>query len=566
MSGRTGMPPRQPSQNSTTPQRRELVYCHQCQNEWYRDQHGLECPDCQSDFTEILENEASDPREDLRLDEFSDDDSDNEGFGHHSHGHHDEHHHAPSPNPSGFTLRMGGSTGPSISFRTVRTEFGGGSPHNPFGGGGGHVVGGLPNPRSPFQPSQFQPSQFQPPQFDHNMPSPAPQPQSQSPLPPDPNRRPGATPNFGNGGGPIAEMFTSIIQNIVGNNTNEQQNPRSPFFQPPPPPPQQQQHGPPGGMAGGGFPGAGFNGARSPTAGQNNPGQGSNQAEGPSPMGMPPNPFFPQMPTGRGGTTFYSSTRTWTGPNGEVRTVRTSSPMHHPGMQGPGEQQTLDLAEYDTSATSSNSEYQETANNPAIFSFLVSIIGANGQGGHHGGDDHGVPPFLRAFGLGHGPTGDYAWSQQDMDRILSQLMEQHQGNAPPPASEENIKNLPKVHVSQAEVDEGTECVICQDEYKVDEEVVKLPCKHIYHEECVKRWLETHDACPICRTPITPEEQRQRRPGPTGPSGGPQQPSSMGGGPGGAGASSSSGPNVHTTSGSGGGNGARWTWSASFGRG
>lgn len=121
-------------------------------------------------------------------------------------------------------------------------------------------------------------------------------------------------------------------------------------------------------------------------------------------------------------------------------------------------------------------------------SILVNIIGASA----HNDDNNGFPPLLRAFGLGHGQTGDYVWNQQDMDRILSQLMEQHQGNAPPPASEDSIKNLPKVKVTQAEVDEGTECVICQDEYKVDEEVVKLPCKHIYHEECVTRWLETHD--------------------------------------------------------------------------
>ncbi|KAF3904748.1 hypothetical protein ABW20_dc0101766 [Dactylellina cionopaga] len=527
MSGRAAQPPGGP-----TSQRRDLVYCHQCQNEWYRDQHGLECPSCHSDFTEILETDASDPREDLRLDGFSDDDDDsdddefNDPAGHHHHHHHHEHPAGPEPPASGFTLRMGGNTGPSISFRTVRTEFGSGggsSPGNPFGG---HIVGGLnPNPRSPFAGTPFDP---------HTQ-SPAARSQGQSPVPPDQSRRPppAATPNFGNNGSPIAEMFTSIIQNIVGANRDEN-NPRSPFYQPPP---------------------GGFGDARSPAAGQNNPGQGSNQAEGPgfggpgmgprsntgSPLNMPGDPFFMQLPRGRGGgTTYYSSTRTWTGPNGEVRTIRTSSPMPQPGTQG--EQPPMDLAD-----------------------ILVNIIGASANAGHD--DGNGMPPFLRAFGLGHGPTGDYAWSNQDMDRILSQLMDQHQGNAPPPASEDSIKNLPKVKVTQQEVDEGTECVICQDEYKLDEEVVKLPCKHIYHEECVKRWLETHDACPICRTPITPEEQRQRRQTPGGPpGGGPPQPMHEGGGSASASGAGSSGSNMHTASGTGGGNGARWTWSTSFGRG
>src|SRR5207248_6641402 len=36
----------------------ELVYCHRCQNEWYRNEHGLTCPNCESDFTEIVSERA----------------------------------------------------------------------------------------------------------------------------------------------------------------------------------------------------------------------------------------------------------------------------------------------------------------------------------------------------------------------------------------------------------------------------------------------------------------------------------------------------------------------------
>lgn len=122
--------------------------------------------------------------------------------------------------------------------------------------------------------------------------------------------------------------------------------------------------------------------------------------------------------------------------------------------------------------------------------------GGGGGGGGVNDPTGGLSPLFRAFGIPHGPTGDYAWSQADMDRILSQLMEQHQGNAPPPASEDVIRNLPKQRVTQEEVDEGNECVVCQDEFKFDEEVVKLPCKHVYHEECVRKWLELHDVSRI----------------------------------------------------------------------
>lgn len=33
---------------------REQLFCHQCQNEWHRDEHGLQCPECESEFVEMV--------------------------------------------------------------------------------------------------------------------------------------------------------------------------------------------------------------------------------------------------------------------------------------------------------------------------------------------------------------------------------------------------------------------------------------------------------------------------------------------------------------------------------
>lgn len=33
---------------------REVVYCHQCENEWYQDEHGLVCPACEGEIIEIV--------------------------------------------------------------------------------------------------------------------------------------------------------------------------------------------------------------------------------------------------------------------------------------------------------------------------------------------------------------------------------------------------------------------------------------------------------------------------------------------------------------------------------
>ncbi|ELR04097.1 hypothetical protein GMDG_01401 [Pseudogymnoascus destructans 20631-21] len=40
---------------------REVVYCHNCENDWYRDESGLVCPRCDSEITEIISAE-NDPR------------------------------------------------------------------------------------------------------------------------------------------------------------------------------------------------------------------------------------------------------------------------------------------------------------------------------------------------------------------------------------------------------------------------------------------------------------------------------------------------------------------------
>lgn len=39
-----------------------------------------------------------------------------------------------------------------------------------------------------------------------------------------------------------------------------------------------------------------------------------------------------------------------------------------------------------------------------------------------------------------------------------------------------------------------------------ENVRQLPCLHIYHEPCIRPWLELHGTCPICRQNLGEEER------------------------------------------------------------
>ncbi|KAF9597870.1 hypothetical protein IFM89_021955 [Coptis chinensis] len=47
-----------------------------------------------------------------------------------------------------------------------------------------------------------------------------------------------------------------------------------------------------------------------------------------------------------------------------------------------------------------------------------------------------------------------------------------------------------------------QCVICQTEYINRDSQITLPCKHVYHERCIKMWLEISKACPACCVDVT----------------------------------------------------------------
>lgn len=121
-----------------------------------------------------------------------------------------------------------------------------------------------------------------------------------------------------------------------------------------------------------------------------------------------------------------------------------------------------------------------------------------------GGGRRGPPPFASLLGLNqeednerlHGSPGDYAWGPSGLDNIISQLLTQFGDNGPPPAEQDKIDSLPTVSVDEENA--GTECKVCQEEFSRNENVLEMPCKHLYHSNCIVPWLKLHDTCPVCR--------------------------------------------------------------------
>lgn len=68
-------------------------------------------------------------------------------------------------------------------------------------------------------------------------------------------------------------------------------------------------------------------------------------------------------------------------------------------------------------------------------------------------------------------------------------------------SNEEFDNLDKLQVdSDNEEDyKHKECNVCIEYYKKGDKLTRLPCQHIFHEECIENWLCNENVkCPICR--------------------------------------------------------------------
>ena len=51
-------------------------------------------------------------------------------------------------------------------------------------------------------------------------------------------------------------------------------------------------------------------------------------------------------------------------------------------------------------------------------------------------------------------------------------------------------------------DNNNKCVICLSEFQVGEKESTLPCLHIFHSECIEKWISEKKWCPVCKFDIS----------------------------------------------------------------
>jgi len=71
----------------------------------------------------------------------------------------------------------------------------------------------------------------------------------------------------------------------------------------------------------------------------------------------------------------------------------------------------------------------------------------------------------------------------------------------PAMSRDARATLPVVKAEKPET-----CPVCQEEIPVGGLAKKLPCGHLFHDDCLMQWLEKANSCPMCRASELPSEK------------------------------------------------------------
>lgn len=125
------------------------------------------------------------------------------------------------------------------------------------------------------------------------------------------------------------------------------------------------------------------------------------------------------------------------------------------------------------------------------------------------GRDHDSDPFMGSFGGQDGRMGDYVFTQEALDQIMTQIMESSSGR-PVPATEEIIVKLPREVLMEGSPLLQKDCAVCKEQFNLHPEdhrdliIVTLPCDHPFHQDCILPWLKSSGTCPVCRYQLVPQ--------------------------------------------------------------
>lgn len=113
------------------------------------------------------------------------------------------------------------------------------------------------------------------------------------------------------------------------------------------------------------------------------------------------------------------------------------------------------------------------------------------------GNDTGIEPRPLPANIGDFFMGS------GLDQLIEQLS-QNDRCGPPPAPRAAVDAMPTIKIDSQHLTHSSHCPVCKERFEVGGEAREMPCKHIYHSDCILPWLAQHNTCPICRQGLPTE--------------------------------------------------------------
>lgn len=174
------------------------------------------------------------------------------------------------------------------------------------------------------------------------------------------------------------------------------------------------------------------------------------------------------------------------------------------------------ISDFLSRGPSEGTEREATISNQMMAQYLLALLGdrdplaamlggaATGGGGSGGGPDSGR-------------MGDYVFTQEALDQIITQIMDNSNAHRPVAATEDIVENLPREVLAAGSALLSEDCAVCKEQFSLETEspdelvAIKLPCKHPFHEPCILPWLKTSGTCPVCRYALVPQPPQPSSP-------------------------------------------------------
>ncbi|KAJ4849166.1 hypothetical protein Tsubulata_028906 [Turnera subulata] len=112
------------------------------------------------------------------------------------------------------------------------------------------------------------------------------------------------------------------------------------------------------------------------------------------------------------------------------------------------------------------------------------------------------------------------------DRVLDQLTQLEINGMgrfeQPPASKAAIESMPVIKILDCHVSMESHCAVCKEAFELNTEAREMPCKHIYHADCILPWLSLRNSCPVCRHELPTDAARGNGSGRNSPESGEEE--------------------------------------------